>query len=53
MSAKTKRLLFLSPSVLAGEEKECSSSDFVSLERSPLGEGAFGSVYKVKHKESG
>lgn len=53
MSSEHKRLLFLSPSVLAGEEQECKSSDFVSLDRKPLGEGAFGAVYKVRHKESG
>ena len=48
-----KRLLFLPPSVLSGKERECKVDDFVSLTRKAIGEGAFGEVYKVRHKTSG
>lgn len=48
-----KRLLFLPPSVLSGKERECRVDDFVSLTRKAIGEGAFGEVYKVRHKTSG
>ncbi|OMJ78199.1 hypothetical protein SteCoe_22045 [Stentor coeruleus] len=52
-SAKNKRrILFPSPSVLNGAEKEPSVSDFESLTKKALGEGAFGEVYKVRHKIS-
>lgn len=52
-SAKNKRrLLFPSPSVLNGAEKEPSVSDFESLTKKAIGEGAFGEVYKVRHKIS-
>jgi serine/threonine protein kinase len=47
------RLLFLSPSVIKGAEPEPQITDFESFDRKTLGEGAFGTVYKVKHKVSG
>ena len=50
-SAKNKRrMLFPSPSVLSGAEKEPSVGDFESLTKKAIGEGAFGEVYKVRHK---
>ena len=50
-SAKNKRrMLFPSPSVLSGAEKEPSVADFESLTKKAIGEGAFGEVYKVRHK---
>ena len=50
-SAKNKRkMLFPSPSVLSGAEKEPTVSDFESLTKKAIGEGAFGEVYKVRHK---
>jgi serine/threonine protein kinase len=53
MSAKNKRrILFPSPSVLNGAEKEPAVADFESLSKKALGEGAFGEVYKVRHKVS-
>ncbi|CAG9315022.1 unnamed protein product [Blepharisma stoltei] len=42
------KLLFESPSVLNGEEKELTRNDF-DFERR-LGEGAFGQVWRVRHK---
>ncbi|OMJ92848.1 hypothetical protein SteCoe_4297 [Stentor coeruleus] len=52
-AAKNKRrMLFPSPSVLNGAEKEPSVSDFESLTKKAIGEGAFGEVYKVRHKIS-
>jgi len=51
--ATQRRLLFLSPSVKAGTERECTVDDFVSLSERSIGKGAFGEVYKVKHKLSG
>ena len=47
---KRKRLLFLSPAVQAGAEREASMADFVKLKG--LGKGAFGKVYKCQHKKS-
>eukprot|EP00359_Climacostomum_virens_P009954 CAMPEP_0204905458 /NCGR_PEP_ID=MMETSP1397-20131031/5431_1 /ASSEMBLY_ACC=CAM_ASM_000891 /TAXON_ID=49980 /ORGANISM="Climacostomum Climacostomum virens, Strain Stock W-24" /LENGTH=720 /DNA_ID=CAMNT_0052074341 /DNA_START=38 /DNA_END=2197 /DNA_ORIENTATION=- len=38
---------------MSGAEREPQVSDFESLNRKALGEGAFGEVYKVRHKESG
>ncbi|CAG9327071.1 unnamed protein product [Blepharisma stoltei] len=42
------KLLFESPSVFNGEEKELQRSDF-DFERK-LGDGAFGQVWRIKHK---
>lgn len=48
-----RRLLFLSPSVTNNHERECKVSDFQSLSRKAIGEGAFGQVYKVRHIQTG
>ena len=51
-SKSKNRLLFPSPSVENGAEKEPSVNDFESLTKKAIGEGAFGEVYKVRHKIS-
>jgi len=43
-----ERLIFFSPTVQAGKERESCVNDFEIL--GGLGAGAFGKVYKVKHK---
>ena len=48
-----KNLLFLSPSVLSNKERECAVEDFESLSNRAIGEGAFGQVFKVRHKLTG
>lgn len=48
-----KRLLFLPPSVQKGKEKEPKCEDFICFEAKALGQGAFGEVFKVRHKVSG
>lgn len=50
LNSVKERLLFLSPVVQAGWEKEASISDFDVMAN--LGQGAFGLVTKVQHKKS-
>ena len=47
------RILFLSPSVREGLEKECSKEDFLSDGDRAIGKGGFGQVWKVHHKSTG
>ena len=47
---KTKRLLFLSPSVQAKKERELKTGDFNITQK--LGKGAFGNVFKGQHKKT-
>ena len=46
------RLLFLSPSITSGEERECRKDDFESIASTSIGAGGFGKVFKVRHKVS-
>ena len=48
-----KRLLFLPPSVQKGKEREPKCEDFICFDSRSLGQGAFGEVFKVRHKISG
>eukprot|EP00826_Nyctotherus_ovalis_P014439 TRINITY_DN14028_c0_g1_i3.p1 TRINITY_DN14028_c0_g1~~TRINITY_DN14028_c0_g1_i3.p1 ORF type:complete len:751 (+),score=254.98 TRINITY_DN14028_c0_g1_i3:92-2344(+) len=52
ISLVRNRILFLSPSVASGHEKEPSRADFESFPTPILGVGGFGKVLKVKHKVS-
>ena len=47
------RILFLSPSVREGLEKECCKEDFLSDGDRAIGKGGFGQVWKVHHKSTG
>ena len=47
------RLLFLSPTVRTGLERECNKDDFFREGDSYIGKGAFGEVWKVSHKMTG
>ena len=47
---KKGRMLLLSPTVQAQLESELNLNDFDVLDR--LGEGAFGKVYKCRHKST-
>ena len=47
------RLLFLSPTVRTGLERECNKNDFYREGDSYIGKGAFGEVWKVSHKMTG
>ena len=46
-----KRLFILSPTVELGFERECNKYDFIR-DKTPLGKGAFGEVWKVTHDNS-
>lgn len=48
-----KRLLFLPPGVQKGKERELRCEDFICFDSKSLGQGAFGEVFKVRHKISG
>ena len=45
------RLFILSPTVELGFERECNKYDFIR-DKSPLGKGAFGEVWKVTHENT-
>ena len=47
------RLLFLSPTVKRGLERECNKEDFYRCGDNCIGKGAFGEVWKVNHKKTG
>ena len=44
------RILFLSPTVKEGLERECGKDDFFSEGDKPVGKGGFGQVWKVRNK---
>ena len=46
------RYFLLSPTVELGFERECNKYDFINENKSPLGKGAFGEVWKVTHENS-
>ena len=46
------RLLFLSPTVRTGIERECNKNDFFREGDSYIGKGAFGEVWKVSHRQT-
>ena len=50
VNAVKDRILYLSPSVLSGEQPEYNRDDFESLLNSSIGVGGFSKVYKVRHK---
>ena len=47
-----KRYFLLSPTVELGFERECNKYDFIHQDKSPIGRGAFGEVWKVIHENS-
>jgi serine/threonine protein kinase len=46
------RILHLSPTVREGLERECNKDDFFSEGDRAIGKGAFGQVWKVRHKKT-
>lgn len=44
------RLLQLSPAVLSGQQEERTTDDFESLSKKVIGQGAFATVWPVRHK---
>ena len=46
------RLLFLSPTVRTGLERECNKNDFFREGDSYIGKGAFGEVWKVSQRQT-
>ena len=46
------RLLFLSPTVELGFERESNKYDFINEDNRPIGRGGYGEVWKVKHEIS-
>lgn len=44
------RLLQLPPAVLSGQQKEQTTDDFESLSKKVIGQGAFATVWPVRHK---
>ena len=48
-----ERLLFLSPTVKRGLERECNKGDFYRCGDNCIGRGGFGEVWKVNHKITG
>ena len=50
LNSVRERLIFLSPTVQAGLEKEPCTKDFDFSSR--LGQGGFGKVYRVRHTKT-